>query len=235
MVYITGDTHGDFRNIAKFCDRMGTTRNDTMIILGDSGINYFPDIRSHRYKNTLRDIPITIFAIHGNHEERPEMLPGYTNGVYWGADILYEEQYPYILFGLDGEVYKIPDSKGNLRQSLVIGGAYSVDKNYRLMHGDMWYPTEQPSDEIKYKVENVLSCLDWRIDTILSHTCPYSYIPTEWFIRGIDQSTVDQSTELWLESILKRLNSYKKWYCGHYHGEKKKGKVEFLYKSVRQF
>lgn len=40
MVYLTGDTHGDFRRIAAFCTRFGTTVDDVMIILGDAGINF---------------------------------------------------------------------------------------------------------------------------------------------------------------------------------------------------
>ena len=33
-VYITGDTHGDFRQIGDFCFTMGTRREDVMIVLG---------------------------------------------------------------------------------------------------------------------------------------------------------------------------------------------------------
>ena len=40
-IYITGDTHRDFSRIYNFCEREETTRDDIMIILGDSGINYY--------------------------------------------------------------------------------------------------------------------------------------------------------------------------------------------------
>lgn len=40
--------------------------------------------------------------------------------------------------------------------TFVVGGAYSVDKNYRLLHGLAWWPDEQPSDEIKRQVEEKL-------------------------------------------------------------------------------
>jgi hypothetical protein len=56
-------------------------------------------------------------------------------------------------------------------------------------------------------------------------------MPRECFLEAIDQKTVDNSTELWLDSIEKRLN-YKKWYCGHFHVEKKIDKTIFLYESV---
>ena len=41
MIYITGDTHGDFRNVARFCEKMQTSKDDVLIILGDAGINYY--------------------------------------------------------------------------------------------------------------------------------------------------------------------------------------------------
>ena len=46
----------------------------------------------------------------------------------------------------------------------------------------------------------------------------------------IDQRTVDKSTEEWLDSIEQRL-SYKRWYCGHYHTEKKIDKLRFMFKD----
>ena len=43
MIYITGDTHGNFQRIKEFCQEQQTTTNDYLIILGDAGINYFGD------------------------------------------------------------------------------------------------------------------------------------------------------------------------------------------------
>lgn len=40
MIYLTGDTHGRFERIGSFCDRMQTSRDDILIILGDAGINF---------------------------------------------------------------------------------------------------------------------------------------------------------------------------------------------------
>ena len=40
MVYLTGDTQGDFCRIADFCKRFETSVDDVMIILGDAGINF---------------------------------------------------------------------------------------------------------------------------------------------------------------------------------------------------
>ena len=89
-------------------------------------------------------------------------------------------------------------------------------------------------EEIKREVENKLNSVDWRIDCVLSHTTPVKYEPVEWFLSGVNQSTVDKSTELWLDTIENKLD-YKKWYCGHYHGEKKIDKVEFMFNSTHIF
>ncbi len=35
MIYITGDTHGDFKRVAAFCDTVSSTLDDILIILGD--------------------------------------------------------------------------------------------------------------------------------------------------------------------------------------------------------
>lgn len=97
-----------------------------------------------------------------------------------------EDNFPNLLFAKDGEVYDLDGQK-----ALVIGGAYSVDKWYRLRMDMNWFPDEQPSDEIKRRVMLKLEELNWKVDVVLSHTCPERYIPIEAFLSGIDQSTVD--------------------------------------------
>ena len=128
-----------------------------------------------------------------------------------------------LLFAKDGEFYDIAGAR-----TIVIGGAYSVDKYYRLMRNWGWWPDEQPSEEIKAYVEQQLEHCNWTVDTVLSHTVPVKYEPTEVFLQGLDQSTVDKSTEIWLGEIEKRL-SYRKWYAGHYHTEKCVDKLEIMF------
>lgn len=40
-IYITGDKHGDFSRLCRTICQLGTDRESIMIILGDSGINYY--------------------------------------------------------------------------------------------------------------------------------------------------------------------------------------------------
>ena len=226
MIYITGDKHGDYNDIFYFCYKYKTTRNDILIILGDSGINYYLDDRDYILKNSLLQLPITLFCIHGNHEERPNLIKSYKKKKYFDSYVYYEEDYPNILFAIDGEIYNI-----NNKKTIVIGGAYSVDKEYRITNGYKWYSSEQPNNIIKNKVRNNLKNNNNEIDIILSHTCPYKYLPYEAFLSNIDQSKVDNSTEFFLDEIEEN-NIYNIWYCGHFHIDKKQDKIRFMMNDI---
>ena len=91
---------------------------------------------------------------------------------------------------------------------------------------------EQLSADIKAYVEQQLAKHGSQIDIVRSHTCPLKYEPTEVFLSGIDQSSVDKSTEEWLDRIEERID-YKRWYCGHYHTEKEIDKIQFMFHDFR--
>ena len=221
MIYYTGDIHGAPWKIVSFCKKVKTTAADTIIILGDVGANYYGDLRDAECKRHLNKVKPTVLCIHGNHEMRPDSISTYKTKDWHGGIVWYEEDYPNLLFAKDGEIYDIEDIR-----HLVIGGAYSVDKKYRIARGYGWWENEQPSDEIKAYVESQID--KHSFDVILSHTCPLKYEPIEMFLSMIDQSTVDKSTEVWLDSIEERVK-YKAWFCGHWHTNKRIDKMHFLY------
>lgn len=228
MIYITGDKHTDFRNVSFLCYSNETTLDDILIVLGDAGINYFANEKDNLLKDSLKNYPITFFCIHGNHEERPENIKTYKTKQFHQGLVYYEEKYPNLLFAKDGEIYDF-----NHQKVLVIGGAYSVDKYYRRMHGYPWYESEQPDETTK---ENILKLVDkvQEVDIVLTHTCPYKYLPTEMFIQGMDQSLVDNSTEEFLDIIEEKL-IYKTWYCGHFHTDKTIDKIRFMFHDIEEF
>ena len=214
MIYVTGDKHGDFRSVFSFCQKYNTSQKDILIILGDAGINYYLDKNDYELKDELKSLPITLFCIHGNHEERPENIKSYKTKKFHDG---------IVYFAKDAEIYNF-----NGKRTLVIGGAYSVDKDYRLLMGYNWFQSEQPSQETKEKIKNIIENKNNKIDIILSHTCPYKYLPYEAFLSFIDQSNVDKSTELFLNYLEENTN-YKKWYLGHYHINKRIDKIVFLF------
>ncbi len=223
MVYFTGDIHGIPWGVKKFCAKVKPTAEDIIIILGDVGANYYNDERDAVVKHALDKLKPTILCIHGNHEMRPWNIQGYQQKEWNGGKVWYQEEYPSLLFAADGEIFTL-----NGVRYLVIGGAYSVDKFYRLHRGGGWWPDEQPSPEIKAYVEKQIA--EKEFDAVLSHTCPFRYEPTEMFLPMVDQSSVDDSTERWLDEIEKRIQ-YKAWYCGHWHTEKRIDKMHFLYRT----
>ncbi len=226
MFYITGDTHGDFSRYIPFDAVNRPTEQDTMIVLGDAGLNFDRGWHDKSCKDFVSGFPFTTFCIHGNHEMRPADIPTYNKKEYCGGMVWYEEEYPNILFAKDGEIYRFGEYS-----CIAIGGAYSADKPQRLARGWAWFENEQPSEEIKAYVESQLAKRGNQIDIVLSHTCPIQYEPVEAFLPNIDQSSVDKTTEEWLGALEQRLE-YQRWYCGHYHISKKVDKLRFMFQEI---
>lgn len=223
MIYITGDTHREFYKLHD----VEKNKDNMLIILGDVGINYYLDERDKKLKEQLNSYNIKLFCIQGNHEERPENISTYKEIDMFGGKVFIEEEYPNLIFAKNGELYNIDNKK-----VLVIGGAYSVDKNYRIIYGYPWFKDEQL---IKEEMDNILNKYKGQyIDIVLSHTCPLKYEPTEVFMKDIDQSNVDKSMGKFLDKVEQSIN-YGKWYCGHYHIEKKIDKLEFMFGRIKVF
>ncbi len=224
MIYYTGDIHGVNDELVRFCEAKNLTDRDTVILLGDVGANYYKGKRDKRLKASFAALKPTFLCIHGNHEIRPQTIDTYIQKEWMGGRVWYESEYPNLLFAKDGDIYDIEGVR-----HIAIGGAYSVDKYYRLTFGYGWWADEQPSEEIKAYVERQLQT--YPIDVILSHTCPFKYEPVEMFIKGIDESTVDTGTEHWLDKI-EEMTDYKIWYCGHWHVDKQVDRMHFLFHSI---
>lgn len=215
-VFFTGDTHGDFDWLSEWCHQNNTTRNDALIILGDSGILYYgaKTSREKSLKSFLADMPITLLCVRGNHDDRPqnrknikyidlESDPVVPNRLY------FEEEVPNVFYFHDGGEYTI-----NNKTFLVIGGAYSVDKPLRLLRNWRWFQDEELTQE---EFCNIADKVDhWHYSFVLTHTCPYPWMPTDLFISGVDQSEVSNHTEYWLETI-SNIISYDHWLFGHFH------------------
>ena len=223
MIYITGDTHRDFSRIYK----LEKDIDNMLIVLGDVGINYYLNEEDKNYKEYLKKLKLKLFCVRGNHEERPENISTYKAVEMFGGKVFIEEEYPNLIFAKDGETYNIDGKK-----ILVIGGAYSVDKQYRLLHGYKWFKDEQLT---KKEMDTILDKVKGKhFDIVLTHTCPYKYEPREVFMQGLDQSKVDKSMEHFLDKVEENIN-YDKWYCGHYHTEKQVDKLEFMFGRIKIF
>lgn len=240
-VYALGDIHGkwqpirDFYEINKEKEKMDGS--DSLILLGDAGLNYFFNKRDEETKAKLMEFPFTYFVIRGNHEERPsicmEKFPNkWHTETFWGNTVYVENDYPRIKYALDEvAVYDIPyyyfcsgtrENRWNdegyqmsYYRTLVVPGAYSVDKEYRLLNGWSWFEQEQLNEEERNHGLNLINNVNY-FDLVLSHTCPCIFEPTDLFLSFIDQSMVDKTMERYLGYIEYTIN-YKAWMWGHFH------------------
>lgn len=226
MLYITGDTHGSYRRLRRFFRDKAAGPEDLLITLGDSGLTYYGDERDAPHKDSAAKLPLPVLCLRGNHDRRPDSIPEFRKESAFGGVVYVEEAYPGILHAVDGEIYHIHGFS-----VLTVGGAYSIDKQWRLDHGYNWFPDEQLSRGEMRAVEARLDAAGWSVDLMLTHTCPLRHEPRESFFPGIDQTSVDKSMERWLDRIESRLD-FKAWYCGHFHVDKQSGPLRFLYADV---
>ena len=242
--FITGDKHRHFDRVKKFCREMNTRRKDVLIILGDSGFNYYDDKRDDELKKEISALNITLFCLHGNKENRPQNVGTYGIRSFCGGKVYYEPKYPNIYFAIDGEIYTFEGKK-----YMVVGGAHSVDKMRCLEEGTPFWYDEMPDDTVKATVEQHLLNEENKIYGMMTHTCPIDYLPTEMFMstrqnasikrkpkkeksKKLFKPDIDRSTEIWLGELEKKLD-YEVWFCGHYHVDKQIDKVQMMWRGIR--
>lgn len=231
---LTGDTHGRVpERLATIKEQMKDFEpNETaVIILGDAGLNYWGNKTDKKNKEKCEEYELYIYCVRGNHEMRPTDVKGMitlfdenVNGL-----VHMEEEYPHIRYFIDGASYVIDGYN-----VLIIGGAYSVDKDYRLATAKAngrsfsgWFENEQLDEFEREKILEYVK--DNEYDFVFSHTCPYEWMPVDLFLPMIDQSSVDKSMEEWLSEVRTSIK-YGVWCFGHYHRNRiEKAYVEQYY------
>ena len=106
MIHFTGDIHGEVFRVAESIEKYQITEKDTIVLLGDVGMNYYGNKKGDRHrKKKMNNLGVPIFCIHGNHEMRPESLITYREDQWNGGTVYVEEEFPNLFFAKDGEVY----------------------------------------------------------------------------------------------------------------------------------
>lgn len=245
--YITGDKHRNFDFVERFCREMKTRKKDVLIILGDAGFNYYNDERDDLLKERIKNLNITLFCLHGNKENRPANVGTYGKRNFCGSKAYYEPKYPNIFFAIDGEIYNF-----NGKDYFVMGGAHSVDKKLCLEKGLPYWDDEMPSLALMKYAEGRLAERGYKIHGVLTHTCPFQYLPTEVFMTTRHSAKlkrtpkwklfknkkkpleldIDRTTEYWLGELEQKLD-YQEWFCGHYHVDKSVDKIIMMFRDIR--
>ena len=242
--YITGDCHGTFTKFHNI-PKEDFNENTAIICLGDFGINFWLNNKDIRAKKELsKNYPFTFYCVRGNHEARPQDVEG-MNNIYdenVQGVVYLEEEFPLIRYFLDYGEYTINGFK-----CAVIGGAYSVDKYYRLARAGIidktdpryfnpkithWFYNELLSEKEMNDAMEILS--NKHYDFIFTHTCPISWEPTDLFLSMVDQSSVDKSMELWLEEFKESI-TFNVWCFGHFHADRlERPYVEQYYNNIEE-
>jgi 3-oxoacid CoA-transferase subunit A len=241
---VRGDTHGNFVWIYNEILNNYQPEETAIIILGDAGFNFYLNKTDKKIKEQVNNYHYIIYCVRGNHEARPQNVPGMlevfdpeVNGY-----VYIENDYPYIRYFKDYGIYTIDGYSVG-----IIGGAYSIDKWYRLARAGImskldqgytnskrtgWFPDEQLSNEEMDDAEKLF--MGKKLDFVMTHTCQYSWRPVDLFLHGVDQSSVDNTMEKWLDK-LKDEFEWNIWLFGHYHVDRlERPHVEMYYNDIEQ-
>lgn len=162
MLYITGDTHGDFRELGERLSRCGLTEDDVLLVTGDFGFDW-----NRTMSLIWQDMPhrpVIVFC-DGNHENY-DILEGLPLKKMFGDVVGDFGNRTYRL--LSGHMYLI----GGLR-CFVFGGALSIDRACRRTEypNKEWWPEEIPSKKTFDLALETLAGAGWSFDLFISHTC----------------------------------------------------------------
>lgn len=229
MIYITGDTHGNFRRFLPryFPAGRELRREDYIIICGDFGGVWDNTTASVRLLDELADKPFTILFVDGNHEnfDMLNKMPV----LHWHGGVAHEVR-KNILHLMRGQIFDI----GGLT-FFTMGGASSHDitdgilepdapnfrqerrrlkrqgAQFRINH-ESWWQEELPCDaEYEMALHN-LKKADWKVDCILTHCAPTS-------IAGmLDRHYRPDRLTDFLE-IVREKCLFDYWFFGHYHSD----------------
>lgn len=225
----TGDKHGRFDELLEKLKNSDCEPKETaIVVLGDSGLNFWRGHDRGSYKmddklqRQLQESGYTWYILRGNHDQRPETIPGmfihYDEEI--SGDIYWREPFTNLRYLIDGETYVL---RG--RTCLAIGGAYSVDKFVRLARRNLpndwcgWWPDEQLNENERTEILREARARDLKADFVLTHTCPRDFQPTDLFLPQVDQELVDNTMEDWLNEI-KEIVNWRYWLFGHYHADR---------------
>lgn len=237
MIYITGDTHGsieDTKKITELRRKHVLTPDDYIIICGDFGFAWDMPVLTRRQKEEgetyesvygsewyriesseekwhldwfEKNISCPALFIDGNHENF-DRLNRYPVESWHGGKVQFIR--PNVIHLMRGQTYDI----GGL-EVFAFGGAPSHDRAYRKEHVS-WWAEEMPSErEIEEGRQNLN-----HPDLVITHFLPESIDPFK--NHTVFGSFLDEVYE----------NGFKRWFCGHYHVDKKYKGIDLVYQNI---
>lgn len=228
MVYVTGDTHGDFQRFRKeiFPEQKKMSKEDYVIICGDFGGVWDGRRKERWWLNWLEQLPFTILFVSGNHENF-DRLARYPVEEWNGGRI--QRILPHVIHLLRGQVFRLEG-----HSFFTMGGGKSHDIQYGILNPwdedfeerylmycgmgvpfrvnhQSWWKEEMPSEEEYQQARAVLEKENWMVDYIITHSAPSSLVDR----IGGGAYNHDQLTDF-LETVKNKVR-FQRWLFGHYH------------------
>lgn len=214
-VMVCGDWHGNTTWARTVISTASAYECDTILQCGDFGF-WTDNPETRKYLRTIqKDLEvtgITLFWVDGNHEDHDRISRGWR-----GAP----PTVPAITAGHDRIFYLPRGYRWNWwgKTWMAVGGAVSVDKQWR-REGKSWWPGEELTDsEVEY------CCRPGQVDVIIAHDCPRGVN-----IPGIGPDTKSGTRGNWPPHVLIEAERHRtklrtiwnvtgatRLYHGHYH------------------
>lgn len=206
-LFVTGDIHQsvDIHKLSSsnFKIKNDLTKNDILVITGDIGLvwNYgqTPFGEEKYWRNWLNNKPWTTFCTLGNHEAY-NLIETFPIVEFCGGKA--RKISDSIYYEIRGEIYNL-----NGKICLSLGGAESMDKEFRT-EGVSWWSQEQITEDDIRRARKNLKRYNYKVDYIFTHTGGINVNSYLGFILTVSDVRLDE--------ILREIE-YSCHYCGHYH------------------
>lgn len=225
MIWLCGDTHGevDLFKVEEFFDEVVcyqvVTKDDYLVILGDAGICWDGGVGDASVCERLRQLPCKVLFLDGNHENF-DLLAEYPVTEDWnGGKVQFIEK--DIIRLMRGQVYTLEGKK-----FFVFGGAYSIDKAFRIS-GYSWWLEEMPSQREYDEGLRNLERMGYKVDYVLSHTCP-GHI-AKLLVPSIYPG--EEELQEYFDDISQQVD-FTMWYFGHWHIDQTEGRYRCLWYDI---
>jgi predicted phosphodiesterase len=206
MIYITGDTHAEFKRFSKKV--FDATENDYVIICGDFGGVWDESSYQKYWLDWLGAKPWTTLFVDGNHENY-DLLASYPVSQWHGGKVHYIR--PNVIHLMRGQVFTIDGLK-----IFTMGGGESPDLEYRLEETS-WYKYEIPSKAELLEGANNLENVDCKVNVIITHE-PSSIIKD--FLKLGNNEPIHVTTLNAYFDELSKCSTFNRWFFGSLHLDK---------------
>lgn len=189
---LAGDTHGNTAHVRYLLEVAVKERCERIFQLGDFGywehdqwgVEYLDKVNEYAMKHG-----VTVYFIDGNHDKTSLLLENYSERRDDEGFILVR---PEVRYAPRGHTWTWEGKK-----FIALGGAYSVDKDYRLDQekrrrrppGTYWFPEEEMTDT---ELRNIIASTTNTVDFMFTHDKPRASNPA-WNRKDLEQCWPNQN------------------------------------------